>query len=179
MKCIILAGGSGERLWPMSRTLSPSSLLKLYDEKTLLQNTFELALDIAPAKNIVTVTNIRQETDTKIQLKALSKNPCVIAEPMAKNTAPAVATALTYLQGKKDDVVVILPCDFIVKDKAVFLETIEKAKLCAKDGYITAVGVKPSYPETGFGYIKAGEKIKVILCEELSLPILECRCNKH
>lgn len=160
MKCIILAGGSGERLWPMSRTLSPKSLLNLYGEKTLLQNTFEFALEIAPAKNIVTVTNIRQETDTKIQLKELSKNPVVIAEPMAKNTAPAVATALTYLQGKKDDVVVILPCDFIVKDKAVFLETIEKAKLCAKDGYITAVGVKPSYPETGFGYIKAGEKIK-------------------
>lgn len=160
MKCIILAGGSGERLWPMSRTLSPKSLLNLYGEKTLLQNTFEFALEIAPVKNIVTVTNIRQETDTKIQLKELSKNPVVIAEPMAKNTAPAVATALTYLQGKKDDVVVILPCDFIVKDKAVFLETIEKAKLCAKDGYITAVGVKPSYPETGFGYIKAGEKIK-------------------
>ena len=69
-------------------------------------------------------------------------------------------SAFSHLQGKKDDIVVILPCDFIVKDKAVFLETIEKAKLCAKDGYITAIGVKPSYPETGFGYIKAGEKIK-------------------
>ena len=160
MKCIILAGGSGERLWPMSRTLSPSSLLKLYDEKTLLQNTFELALDIAPAKNIVTVTNIRQETDTKIQLKALSKNPCVIAEPMAKNTAPAIAAALTFLQTNKDDTVVILPCDFAVANKELFIAAINKAKLCAKDGYITALGVKPSYPEVGFGYIKVGDQIK-------------------
>ncbi len=160
MKCIILAGGSGERLWPMSRTLSPKSLLRLYDEKTLLQNTFEVALEIAPAKNIVTVTNIRQETDTKIQLKSITKNPVVISEPMAKNTAPAVASALTFLQGKKDDTVVILPCDFAVDNKELFIDAINKAKLCAKDGYIVAIGVKPSYPETGFGYIKIGEQIK-------------------
>lgn len=160
MKCIILAGGSGERLWPMSRTLSPKSLLRLYDEKTLLQNTYETALELAPAKNILTVTNIRQETDTKIQLKTLTKNPVVISEPMAKNTAPAVAAALTFLQGKKDDTVVILPCDFAVENKELFIETINKAKLCAKDGYIVAIGVKPSYPETGFGYIKIGEQIK-------------------
>lgn len=160
MKCIILAGGSGERLWPMSRTLSPKSLLGLYDSKTLLQNTYETALEVAPAKNIVTITNIRQETDTKLQLKKLSKNPVVIAEPMSKNTAPAVAAALTYLQGKKDDTVVILPCDFAVDDKELFLETINEAKLCAKDGYITAIGVKPSYPEVGFGYIKACEELK-------------------
>ena len=160
MKCIILAGGSGERLWPMSRTLSPKSLLRLYDEKTLLQNTYETALELAPAKNIVTVTNIRQETDTKIQLKTLTKNPIVVSEPMAKNTAPAVAAALTFLQGKKDDTVVILPCDFAVDNKELFIETINKAKLCAKDGYIVAIGVKPSYPETGFGYIKIGEQIK-------------------
>ena len=160
MKCIILAGGSGERLWPMSRTLSPKSLLRLYDEKTLLQNTYETALELAPAKNIVTVTNIRQETDTKIQLKTLTKNPVVISEPMAKNTAPAVAAALTFLQGKKDDTVVILPCDFAVENKELFIETINKAKLCAKDGYIVAIGVKPTYPETGFGYIKIGEQIK-------------------
>ncbi len=160
MKCIILAGGAGERLWPISRALCPKSLLNLYGQKTLLQNTFELALEIVPAKSVVTVANIRQETDTRIQLKELHKSPVVISEPMSKNTAPAIASALNFLQGKKDEVVVILPCDFIVEDKNALFEAIEKAKLCAKDGYITAIGVKPSYAETGFGYIKAGEKIK-------------------
>ncbi len=160
MKCIILAGGSGERLWPMSRTLCPKSLLNLYGEKTLLQNTFEIASELVPAKNIVTVVNIRQETDTRIQLKELCKSPVIISEPMSKNTAPAVASGLNFLQGKKDEIIVILPCDFVVDDKTAFFETIERAKLCAKDGYITAIGVKPTYSETGFGYIKAGEKIK-------------------
>ena len=68
--------------------------------------------------------------------------------------------ALTFLQGKKDYTVVILPCDFAVENKELFIETINKAKLCAKDGYIVAIGVKPTYPETGFGYIKIGEQIK-------------------
>lgn len=160
MKCIILAGGSGERLWPISRSASPKSLLKLNDEKTLLQNTYEIVSGLVLEKNIVTTTNVRLLNDTKLQLMALCKNPIVIAEPMSKNTAGAVAAALTYLEGKKDDTVVILPCDFSINDKEKFIEAIENAKLCAKNNYIVALGVKPTYPEVGFGYIKAGEKIK-------------------
>ena len=84
MKCIILAGGSGERLWPISRTLRPKYLINLSEEGTLLQNIFNIALSFVTAKNILTVTNIRQETDIKVQLKGLTKNPVVISEPMAK-----------------------------------------------------------------------------------------------
>lgn len=160
MKCIILAGGSGERLWPVSRALYPKSLLKLCSGKTLLQNTFETALSIVSAGNILTVTNIRQETDTRLQLKEYCKKPLIISEPMAKNTAPAVALALTYLQGKRDDIAVIMPVDFSIEDKNALIEAINKAKLNAKEGYITAIGIKPDYPETGFGYIKTGENIK-------------------
>ena len=160
MKCIILAGGSGERLWPISRSTSPKSLLKLDDDKTLLQNTFEIALSLTTAKNIITVTNISLTTDTNLQLKQLCKNPIVVSEPMSKNTAPAVASALTFVKGKRDEVVVVLPCDFSIEDKQVFASAIEEATVCAKAGYIVSIGVKPSYPEVGFGYIKIGDKLK-------------------
>ena len=104
MKCIILAGGSGERLWPISRSTSPKSLLKLDDDKTLLQNTFELAQLLTTPKNILTVTNIRLTTDTNLQLKPLCKTPIIISEPMSKNTAPAVSAGLAFAKGKRDDI---------------------------------------------------------------------------
>ena len=97
MKCIILAGGSGERLWPISRELYPKSLLSFFGEKSLVQNAYELALSVTSEKNILTITNIRQCDDTRLQLKKIAKNPIIIAEPMSKNTAPAVASALTFL----------------------------------------------------------------------------------
>ena len=162
MKCIILAGGSGERLWPISRTLRPKYLINLSEEGTLLQNIFNIALSFVTAKNILTVTNIRQETDIKVQLKGLTKNPVVISEPMAKNTAPAIASALTFLSSKRDDIVVILPCDFKVDDKTKFVETLELAKNAAKEGFITVMGVKPSYVDVGFGYIKVAEQINSV-----------------
>ena len=159
MKCIILAGGSGERLWPISRTLRPKYLINLSGEETLLQSIFNTALLLVPSKNVLTVTNIRQETDIKLQLKNLCKNPVVISEPMAKNTAPAIASALTYVETKRDDVVVVLPCDFTVDDKDKFIQTIEKAKLAAKNGLIVSIGVKPAFVDVGFGYIKVGKKL--------------------
>ena len=73
MKCIILAGGSGERLWPVSRELYPKSLLKLYNGNTLLQNTYELAAEIVKEKDIITITNIRQLDDIRLELKKVSK----------------------------------------------------------------------------------------------------------
>ena len=160
MKCIILAGGSGERLWPISRDLHPKSLLKLYNGKTLIQNVFELALNLATEKNILTVTNIRQLDDTNRQLKELCSKPNIIAEPMSKNTAAAVASAITYLQGQKDEVVIVLPVDFGVKNVDKFVQAINEAKELAKLGNIVAIGVKPEYSEEGFGYIQAGDKVK-------------------
>lgn len=160
MKCIILAGGSGERLWPISRDLYPKSLLKLYNGKTLIQNVYEIASKLTSEKNILTITNIRQFDDTLRQLKELTPKPNIIAEPMSKNTAPAVASSITYLQGAKDEIVVVLPVDFGIKDIESFCQSVNNAKELAKAGYIVALGVKPSYPEEGFGYIKAGINIK-------------------
>lgn len=160
MKCVILAGGSGERLWPLSRTLTPKSLLKLYGKKTLIQNAYKLANLLAKDSNIITVTNVAQLTDTTLQLKEVCKKPVVISEPIAKNTAPAIASALKFLEGKRDEIVMFLPVDFVVESEELFVETVEKAKNLARAGYITAIGVKPEYPETGFGYIEIGNELK-------------------
>ena len=159
MKCIILTGSSGDRLWPMARTSSPKELLKLYNnDKTLLQNIFENAMALTDAKNIVTVTNFAQETDTKLQLKNYSNKPIVISEPLVRNSAPSITCALNFIKRKRDDIAVILPADFIITNKKSFLKTIEAAKLSAQEGNVVAIGVKPSYAEEGFGYIKAGSK---------------------
>lgn len=160
MKCVILAGGSGERLWPLSRTHTPKSLLKLYGQKTLIQNAFDVACKITQPSNIITVVNVSQLTDTKLQLSKVAKNPVIIAEPIGKNTAPAIAAALTYIKGNKDENVVFIPVDFVVDDVDSFVSTIKQAILNANAGYITAIGVKPQYPEVGFGYIKTGDKLK-------------------
>lgn len=160
MKCIILVGGTGERLWPISRDLYPKSLLKLYGNKTLLQNTFETACSLTQPKNIITITNVKQAQDTRLQLKDICKNPIILSEPIAKNTASAVASALTFLKGKRDEIVLILPVDFMVDDNDAFIEAVNNAKELAKKGYIAAIGVKPLYVESCYGYIKAGEKLK-------------------
>lgn len=160
MKSIILVGGSGQRLWPLSRDLYPKPLLKLHGNKNFLQNTFELASLILPPKNILTITNVKHSTDTELQLKELYSSPVVISEPIAKNTAAAVAAAVTFLNSEKDEVLIFIPCDFTVEDRDAFVETIKKAKSLANKGYICAVGTKPTFPETGYGYIKAGKELK-------------------
>lgn len=175
MKCVILAGGSGERLWPVSRDLYPKSLLNLFGGKTLIQNVFEIASKVTPEKNILTITNIRQVEDTRLQLKELYSKPVILSEPMSRNTAPAVASALTYLKNQKDEIILILPVDFSIENTDSFISAIEKAKLLAKKGFIVSFGVKPLYEESGFGYIQTdgnildGKKVKKFIekpCKE-------------
>ena len=161
MKFILLAGGSGERLWPLSRTLSPKALVKNENEKSLFQNACEVLLTLTKPKNIITITNIMLETDIRLQLNEIIKNPIVITEPMSKNTAPAIASILTYLNKyKRDEIIVILPVDFVISNKKDFIKTIEDVINIAKKGYIGAVGTTVLKPETGFGYIKTSENLK-------------------
>ncbi len=161
MKFILLAGGSGERLWPLSRALYPKSLIKRDNGKSALQNACEVLMNLASPKNIITITNISLETDTRLQLKEIMKSPIVISEPLARNTAPAIASILRYLKkSKRDEVLVILPVDFVISNNKDFIETLENAVNIAKKGYIGAVGTKILKPETGFGYIKTSEVLK-------------------
>lgn len=151
---IILAGGSGSRLWPLSRELYPKQLLSLNADKSLLQSTFDRLRYFMPAENIVSVTNVKHTSNVKLQLENISDNITVLSEPMAKNTAPAIALATKFITKQdKDPVILVIPSDHLIENKQNFYETVKKGEKLAKEGYIVTFGVEPSYPETGYGYI--------------------------
>ena len=158
---IILAGGSGSRLWPLSRELYPKQLLKLDGELSLLQSTFKRLQSFISPENIVSVTNIKHVNDVKFQLGQIDKNSVVLAEPMAKNTAPAIAVTLEYLKQLKnpDEIVIIVPSDHLIKDVEAFKQTVEDSLEAAQNGKIITFGIRPVYPETGYGYIKTNGEV--------------------
>ncbi len=151
---IILAGGSGSRLWPLSRELYPKQLLNINSDKSLLQSTFERLSSFMPAENIISITNVKHTANVKIQLKTLANNPTVLAEPLSKNTAPAIALATKFIQEKEDDpVILVVPSDHLIENEEKFLQTVLKGQELAEKGYIVTFGIEPNYPETGYGYI--------------------------
>lgn len=161
MHGIILAGGSGSRLWPLSRELYPKQLLKVNSDKSLLGRTYERLLKLMDCDNILAITNAKHVSDVKMQLKEYSNDIRVLSEPVAKNTAPAIAIATKYLLDfGQDDIILVLPSDHLIEDNNAFRETIEEAKKLALEGYIVTLGVKPTNAGTGYGYIKAGQKLE-------------------
>lgn len=161
MKSIILAGGSGSRLWPLSREMYPKQLLSIDEDTSLLQQTFTRLLRFMEPSDILTITNIKHYQDIKLQLNKVSRDNVVLAEPLGKNTAPAIACSLEYFSqtSEADDVVIVLPSDHLIKDYLAFDKTVEMAMPLAKMGYIVTFGIKPSYPETGYGYIKTSKQL--------------------
>ncbi len=161
MHGIILAGGSGSRLWPLSRELYPKQLLKLNSNKSLLERTFERLMSIIDIDNIIAVTNTKHFSDVKMQLREYSNDVRILAEPVAKNTAPAISIATKFLLDcGHDDIILVVPSDHMIQDNDGFKKTIDEAQKLAKLGYIVALGVKPYNAGTGFGYIKTKEKLE-------------------
>ena len=153
---IILAGGSGSRLWPLSRELCPKQLLKLDGENSLLQSTFKRLCRFIDTENIISITNIKHANDVKFQLSKVCGNSVVLSEPIAKNTAPAIAASIEYFKQMKDEneVVIIVPSDHLIKDLEKFENTVKTGLKAAEEGKIVTFGIQPTYPETGYGYIK-------------------------
>lgn len=163
MKSIILAGGSGSRLWPLSREEYPKQLLSFDKEQSLLQKTFNRLCTFSKPADIVTVTNIKHYSNIKLQLNKIDSSNVVIGEPFGRNTAPAIASTLQYFiqQVCEDDIVLIVPSDHLIKDIDGFNKTVEQGKELAEQGYIVTFGIKPTYPETGYGYIKTEKALSV------------------
>ena len=165
---IILAGGSGSRLWPLSRELYPKQLLNIISDKSLLQSTFERLTRCMNENQILSITNTKHAANVKMQIQELTDNPVVLSEPVAKNTAPAIALAVKYiLQTTGDDpVILVVPSDHLIKDNEKFADTVRKGEKLAQEGYIVTFGIQPDYPETGYGYINtlkplnSGYKVK-------------------
>ena len=157
---IILCGGSGTRLWPISRALMPKQFVKLFDDTSLFQLTCKRNSKLCSQQLIVSNTEQYFLALDQLEEIQLSNNQYskFLLEPLARNTAPAIALACMALH--EDDIVLVTPSDHLIKDENSYFQAVQRAKILASEGYIVTFGITPSYPETGFGYIESmGEDV--------------------
>ncbi len=161
MKNVILCGGNGTRLWPISRQLMQKQFLKLFGGQSLFQKTLERNEDTA--EGFLIVSNLEHYFLTIDQIEELNnskfniKNSTFILEPFGKNTAPAIAFACFGLD--KEEIVFVTPSDHLIKDQEKYIEAVNKAKGFAKDNYLVTFGITPTHPNTGYGYIETKASI--------------------
>ncbi|GGP39849.1 mannose-1-phosphate guanylyltransferase/mannose-6-phosphate isomerase [Shewanella saliphila] len=154
---VIMAGGSGSRLWPMSRALHPKQFLKLTSSNSMLQETVLRTLPFADNKNIV-ICNEDHRFLAAEQLREINQLGQIILEPVGRNTAPAIALAALELQKQNSEaLMLVLAADHVIKDVAAFEESVKKATVAAQQGKMVTFGIVPTHAETGYGYIKRGE----------------------
>lgn len=153
---LILCGGSGTRLWPLSRKLLPKQFVQLFDGKSLFQKT--VARNLGLVQGFYVVSNAEQYFLAKDQLLQCSKQSKYLLESIARNTAPAIALACLDLSA--DDLVLVTPADHLIRNETHYQRAIARAKELAEAGFLVTFGIVPTYPETGFGYIEAeGEQV--------------------
>jgi mannose-1-phosphate guanylyltransferase / mannose-6-phosphate isomerase len=158
---VILAGGTGSRLWPLSRELYPKQLLPLIDETSLLQTTVlrvSQLIDVLPPLLVVGEEH-RFITRRQIDGLGLEGEYNILLEPIGRNTAPAICGAVEYCatEGDEDTILLVLPADHLILRKEAFQEVVAKAVALAAEGKIVTFGIEPQHPETGYGYIEEGE----------------------
>ncbi len=175
---IILAGGVGSRLWPLSRANSPKQLLRLTGKHTMLQSTIRRIDQLT--EEVIVVCSEKHKFAVAEQLQGIGRDGTIIVEPIGKNTAPSVCLALS--DKEPEDLVLVLPADQHIEDEQAFIETVEFASNAAQAGYIVTFGIEPKEPNTGYGYIHRGRKnqfgyeIKSFRekpCRELALEFLD------
>ncbi|HFU75987.1 MAG TPA: mannose-1-phosphate guanylyltransferase/mannose-6-phosphate isomerase [Arcobacter sp.] len=158
MTNILLCGGSGTRLWPISRTLMPKQFVKLFDNKSLFQLTVERNTNIC--EKFLIVSNVEQYFLAVDQQEELNqKNNSYLLEPIGRNTAPAIALACLTLD--KEEIVLVTPSDHLIKDEKEYTTIVNRAEKLANKNFLVTFGITPRFAETGFGYIEAdGENVK-------------------
>lgn len=159
MKIVILAGGGGTRLFPLSRECYPKQFLHVIGDKSLLAQTVERFLGLVKPEDIVIVTNKKYIFHVQAELKSIdAQNAHIIVEPVGRNTAPAIALAQSYcqdvLQCDEDEILFVSPSDHLIKPIDAFQNLIRNAQDIGKDSVVT-LGIKPTKPEIGYGYIEA------------------------
>ncbi len=158
---VILSGGSGTRLWPVSRSLYPKQLLPLVGERTMLQETALRLSGRSGIGNPLIICNSDHRFIIAEQLRAIAVTPAdIVLEPVGRNTAPAVAVAALAIQKQDPDgVLAILPADHAITDADGFARAVCHAATLARQGYLVTFGIEPDRPHTGYGYIRRGDAI--------------------
>lgn len=159
MKAIVLAGGSGTRLWPLSKESFPKQFLKFGKGLSLLQQTVQRLQKAPFIDQVVVATNELHRSLVKKQLKKIDANCPILVEPTRKNTTPAIGLGIKTLEEKhgasEEDSILVVPSDHLIEPEAIFLGALEQ--IDPKDKIVT-FGIRPLKPETGYGYIEIGEK---------------------
>jgi mannose-1-phosphate guanylyltransferase/mannose-6-phosphate isomerase len=157
---VILCGGSGSRLWPMSRKLLPKQFLPLVGERTLFQDTVLRTRGMPQVQAPIVITNAEHRFMAADQLREIGVAPrALLLEPAGRNTAPAIAAAALQAGDGADAILVVQPSDHLIGDVAAFQAAVGAALAPALDGYLVTFGVPPSHAATGYGYIEAGEPL--------------------
>lgn len=157
-----MAGGSGERFWPMSRSRVPKHLLKLFSERTLLEETVRRVSASVPVQNIFVLTNQLQLAATQAALKDIVPAGQIIAEPAKRDTAPAAALATALVRARAGEMatLALLPADAFIADAASFARQLSGAlERASTSGAIMTIAIKPDHPATGFGYLEMGDEV--------------------
>ncbi len=162
---VIMSGGSGSRLWPQSRSLYPKQFLPLVNEHTMLQNTVTRLDGLDSVSAPIVIANEEHRFLVAEQFRQMGrKASAIILEPVGRNTAPAVALAALKAQASQpsthnDPLLLVLAADHVINDVKAFHQAVEAALPAARDGKLVTFGIVPTHPETGYGYIKAGEQL--------------------
>ena len=157
---VIMAGGRGERFWPVSRETMPKQLLKLLGERSFLQEAVDRVLPLVPLKNVLVITNETQAPEVRKQLPKLPVEN-VIAEPVGRDTTAAVTLGAALVGARSTTgVMAVLPADHVIPEAKKFQQVLKDAfDLAARGQAILTIGIKPTEPATGYGYIRVGEAL--------------------
>jgi len=175
----ILAGGSGQRFWPLSRELKPKQLLSMFGQESLIAQAVRRVLPFTgDADHVTIVTNERLFDELRNHLTAQEDHRLhevtYIQEPVARNTAPAIALAAAIFEDEDPDaIMVVLPSDHILEDGQVWADCIAAAAAAAEDGYLVTIGIQPTRPETGYGYILAADALPQFTRGSLTPHVVE------
>ncbi|MBE0477487.1 MAG: NTP transferase domain-containing protein, partial [Coriobacteriia bacterium] len=161
LHAVVLAGGSGTRFWPLSRDLNPKQMLSIWGGESLIAQTVERALPLVGpgAVHLLAGERLRDELRGHIGTRPAMRAAAIeyLSEPMARNTAPAIALAAAYLERLDPDaVMLVLPSDHIMESGTRWEAVVRSAARAAEEGWLVTVGLVPGAAETGYGYIKTG-----------------------
>jgi mannose-1-phosphate guanylyltransferase len=157
IKAVVMAGGSGTRLWPLSRAGHPKQFLKLIGDKSMLQSTMK-RLECLDISSSVTICNEEHRFFVAEQLREINKLGSILLEPIGRNTAPAIA--LAAFTADDDPLLLVLAADHVIQDEAAFTNAINEAVPLAESGKLVTFGVVPNEAHTGYGYIKMGRQVE-------------------